>query len=459
MKHILRTLIVFIIVCCFNFSLYASDEEEKPSLNVGIVVNSHNEIEDLSATLLDQLKTYCTSFFVDDRREYQYVNTMEARREHFTAEKEYMTALKDSNREEIYKKSQELIKASEVLDNISNASLDYDLKIQDIIVVSQTDKNIVYKENDRVPINYSTYNSQYFDERALFEESTVVANYILKENNFDMLVIPASLQISSSMIRLRLKFYNGIDNKFYTLYDSIVPISEIQDKTDEWILSLALHLSSKDYSLYEFEPKDYALAIEIDSEPVKDKGVLLEGEHTVKVSSPGYKTKTLRHKFEKGKINKLNVDLEKETFHKLSIVSEIKNAFVEMEGEVFEIPLNLDTYKTPLNYTVRAEGYIPLVTALTKGSDDKVLNISLRPEWTADKNFVKKEQKDFYYGATAVLGMFTLNIISQSFAYQNVGYNQWSSVYYITSGLMYASLMMLFGELVDYFLASKYNLL
>ena len=443
---------------------FAADVMRDDAIHVGVVQNTYNSIIDMSPILVEDLKKYCTTFFIETDDERAYINALVPRRNMIKAYNEYITLLGSSssstNAASVYEKERAYKDALKVYEDV----LKYFPKkseggVREYLVAPREAYFSEFVFKDRIPVDYARYTSTKFDVKALFEENHLVARIIANENDFDILVIPSSLVLSSTLIRLRLKVYNRIEDKYYTIFDKIVPISTANDETDKWVIQLAEHISSKSFALYSLEPKDYAVSVKIDDEIVGETGVVLKGEHKVNISSPGRVTSEFTMNFEEGKINTIKYELYRHEYKNLFITTpEVRNAVISIDDKEFLLPRHFDKFETPFNYSVSALGYVPLSNSITEGEDDMNYKITLRPEWSIDRSFGESEMRKFYTALTVTLGLFAIDIGTKAFKNASENPAMWSSLNTMSTSLIYASLGVVFGTMVDYFIASKYSL-
>lgn len=460
------TIPFFVIVLFFLplFSLFAADDKNATSISIGVLNASMNGIPSYSTTLINSLKTYAPTLRVDTDDERVYVNLLPLRKNVNTAYKNFRSSLSSSNRTQADEKKQEFDESMRILQN-SQEHFRYSSSLQepieDVIVAPvelYTNSNMFL---DDVSINYSTFDLTKFDPTALFDESKVVAHIISEENNFDLIIMPECTAISTTLFRLRLKVFNYIEDKYDTLFDEIVSSFEFQDKLDSFVLLLAKYLSDRDYVSFTVAAKDYSISVTIDREHLNaEKGIVLEGTHTVVFSSPGRITRRETIEFKKGEPMVLDIDLEKHHYQNLELTTQSGKGVAEVQGVKFPLPHVFDEYETPFDFTINEVGFLPFTGAIMQGRDDYRLRVSMRPEWTADETLLHNTEVKFYSMITATLGLFTTTILLRSFnrnQYNNTNAIL-SSTNDIVMGAAYTSIGFILGFLIDYFLISKYNL-
>lgn len=460
------TISFFVIVMFFSplFSLFAADDKNATSISVGVLNASMNGIPSYSTTLTNSLKTYAPTLRVDTDDERVYVNLLPLRKNVNNAYKNFRSSLSSSNRTQTDEKKQEFDESMRILQN-SQEHFRYSSALQepieDVIVAPvelYTNSNMFL---DDVSINYTAFDLTKFDPTALFDESKVVAHIISEENNFDLIIMPECTAISTTLFRLRLKVFNYIEDKYDTLFDEIVSSFDFQDKLDSFVLLLAKYLSDRDYVSFTVVAKDYSISVTIDREHLNaEKGIVLEGTHTVVFSSPGRITRRETIEFKKGEPMVLDMDLEKHHYQNLELTTQSGKGVAEVQGVKFPLPHVFDEYETPFDFTINEVGFLPFTGAIMQGQDDYRLRVSMRPEWTADEALLHNTEVKFYSMITATLGLFTTTILLRSF-----NRNQYNSTNAILSstndivmGAAYTSIGFILGFLIDYFLISKYNL-
>ena len=456
-------MIVFVIVSALSNVIFAIESQVAMKLNtlhVGIVKNPYNSVYDMTGVIENDLKKYCTTFYIENDNERAYINALVPMRKAKASYKKFSDSVQKNDLSAIKTNEEEFIKDEKKLyETIKYFTPSTTGNVKDYVVVPKEYYENEYIFSDNVPVEYNTYESKTFDVRALFDENIVIANIICQENDFDILVIPSSSSISSTLIRARLKLYNRIEQKFYTVYDSIVEMSSFASLSSSWVLLLASHISARNYALYSFKGRDYAMAIEIDGVKSPQSGVVLPGKRNIKLTSPGRKDKVFEYDFQMGKINEIDEDMETQKGKMLLIRSDNAESAVLHSGKLsFLLPHTIEEYETPFNYYVSAPGYIPINNVLTSPKENGELKITLRPEWAGRPSFVQGEKVKFYSAFTATLASFAITVISKSFYSSGRNTAVWSSIDNISTGLIYASLGVLFGTLVDYFISSKYML-
>lgn len=454
---------IFLIFSLF-LPLFAVENNTATSISIGVMNVSMNGIPSYSTTLINSLKIYAPTLRVDTDDERVYVNLLPLRKNVNTAYKNFRSSLSSSNRTQsderkaLFDESMKALQTSEAYFRYSMALSD---PIEDVIVAPlslYTNSNMFL---DDVAINYTAFDSSKFDPAALFEESKVVGHIIAEENNFDLIILPECTAISTTLFRLRLKVFNYIEDRYDTLFDEIVTSFDFQDKLDTFVLLLAKYISDRDYVQFTVAPKDYAISVTIDREHLNaEKGIVLEGTHTVVFSSPGRITKRESIEFRKEGDNILDVDLEKHHYQNLELSNQSKSGIVEVQGVRYRLPHIFEEYETPFDFTINEVGFLPYTGAIMQGKDDYSLRISMRPEWTADEKLLRNTEVKFYSMVTATLGLFTTTILLRSFNQNR--YNNTNAILSATndivSGAAYTSIGLILGFLVDYFLISKYNL-
>lgn len=468
MKRYITFVIFLILHILIPVSLFASTTTSSSSntqmsddaLHVGVVVNTYNKLIDTSSVLLDDLKRYCNTFFIETDDERSYINALIPKRKMRSAYKEFTSAVNSGKSDEILSKEEAFLTSEELYMETEGYFPPLEKKGVREYVVAPRDayfSEFVFK--DRIPIQYERFESKKFDERALFEESHLVARLITSENDYDLLVIPSSVILSTTLIRLRLKVYNGIEDAFYTVCDKIVDIRDIDSEINFWVILLAEHLSSDNFALYDVETKDYSISLEIDGEKSTETGVLKKGEHKVFISSPGRVSVEFFMNFEEGKINTITFDLKKSSYKNLLINAQgADNAIVSIDGNDFLLPRHFDEFETPVNYKISALGFIPMTGSITNATDNMEYRVNLRPEWASNKQFVSAQMRKFYTAITVTLGLFAIDIGTRAFGNAGEKREMWASLNDMSKGIIYASLGVVFGSIVDYFVASKYAL-
>lgn len=456
---ILITISLFFISNAFGVD-NSSGSMRRDSVHVSVVKNTYNSVYDMSSALITDLRTYCTTFFIENDTERAYINAMVPLRRAKESHKVFSENVRKNDLNAIKESEAVFIKDEQKLyDTIKYFTPSVNQGVKDYVVVPREYYESEFMFKDYVPVEYSIYESKTFDERALFDENSIIANIICSETDSDMLVIPSSFLISSTLIRARLKLYNRIEGKFYTIYDSIVEMSSFADLSSSWVLLLATHISARNYALYSFVSREYAMSIEIDGVKSPGSGVVLPGVHKIKLTSPGRKDKEFDYEFEMGKINEIDEEIEMQQGDSLLITTTNGNKAVFTSGKLsFLLPHTLEHYEMPLNYSVSSPGYATENNVLISPSENGELKITLRPEWASRQSFVQGEKVKFYSSFTATLAAFALTIASKSFYSSGKNTAVWSSIDTISTGLIYASLGVMFGTLVDYFISSKYLL-
>ena len=457
-----RMLCIVTISCFFAIGVFAATGTtmKRDSLHVGIVKNTYNSVYDMTGVLESDLKKYCTTFYIENDKERAYINALGPLRKAKEAYTKFANSVQRNDLDAIKTSEEEFIKYEEKLnETIRYFTPSINQTVKDYVVVPKKYYESEYIFKDDVPVEYAIYESKTFDVKALFDENVIVANIICQENDFDMLVIPSSSSISSTLIRARLKLYNRLEKKFYTLYDSIVEMSSFADLSSSWVLLLASHISAKEYALYSFQVGAFAVSLEIDGVKSPLSGVVLPGKRTVKLSSPGRRNKVFEYDFQKGIINQIEADMVTQKGENLQIQVVNADSAVLNYGKLsFLLPYTIQEYETPFNYSVSAPGFVTKNNALTSPKEDGQLKITLRPEWADRPSFVKGEKVKFYSAFTATLASFAITVVAKSFYSSGKNTAVWSSIDSISTGLVYASLGVLFGTLVDYFISSKYML-
>lgn len=445
-----------------SIPIFALNDSTDTKITIGILNSTINGNSSYSTSLLNNLKTYAPTLKIDTDDERVYMNLLPLQQKLNSAYKDFKSTLNTTNQNTIIEKKDLFESAEKNLFNTSEYfkfSNELVEPIDDIIIAPNELYLNSFMFDEDVPITYATFSPSKFDPKALLEESSVVARIVARENNYDILILPEFSSISTTLSRLRLKVYNAITDKFETLFDEIVTSFDIEEKLETWVLTLSKYISDRNYVMFTVAPKDYSISVTVDKKHLTtEKGIVLEGEHTVEFSSPGRITKRETIDFKKGPLNTLDIDLEKHHYENLTISTNSNKGNIEADGRVFSMPHTFESFETPFDYTLNEVGFLPYTNAITRGKDDMKLNISMRPEWTDDTALLHNTEVKFYSMITATLGLFTASVIARSF--MNTGTNQaiYSSISDITSGAAYASIGFILGFLVDYFLISKYNL-
>ena len=329
--------------------------------------------------------------------------------------------------------------------------LDFDDKEKEYFI--NKNKSLVSFEN--VKIKFSLYNLQSFKDEALFLKSKLLADKILFETNGDYLLIPSSVKLDKTLIRLRLILYSRIDREYYTIYDEISSSLDADKKIDDNIVNLFSYFLKNDTGIISLPLKDYGYQAFIDGEKVYDGTSIRKGEHELKILCEGFEEYKKTIIIDALKVNDIDFELTKSKFKDLLVKTDgyRYNSFSSEIG-AFSPPYLFSEYSTPSSISFSYPGFESKYISLN--SEIHNINVSLKPKILSNRAIVDYDTRRFYSSVIFSLGFFALNITSKAFLNQ---YPDSTSLNIINNASAYAgyfSLGLLFYNLLDYYYSSLY---
>lgn len=336
----------------------------------------------------------------------------------------------------------------------------------DKVVILENTHNDVIKEASLInqlcgkyfsgsSFRFSSQRLSGFDVNALFLKSNILARKVCNDANSSYILIPASLPMGNNLIRARLIIYQKDKDEFTTIYDKVVSTLDVDEYIENNIVKIFSHFGFEDMGIVIFPEKEHGFSLYIDGLLFEDRGMLSKGEHTISVTAEGYKEYKDKISIKPLELNAIDFELEREGYKNLLISTDglMYNATSSDIG-TFTLPFFMESYSTPSSLSFSYPGFETKYMSLT--TDINNINISLKPTFLSDENWMNLAVNDFYKSVLFTLSAFALDLTSRSLLNKTPNSEFLKNSRDTFSNVAYFSLGIFFAKIVDYYFSSVY---
>ena len=415
--------------------------EDSLVIKVVVVRNTFNTLTDETVVINEAFNRFIKQKEIVDSDEIEYYSQKAKSSELRNVRKEMRNAISSENDSEYDKL---LAKQRELSEQIisSTPSPSDDKKAESLVL----------------PVQVSTIDFKEFDIRALFQQSRILVEYIVRENDCDYVLIPASLLLDNNLVRARLILYSNITKRFDVIYDKIIRQAEFSSFVRDnyaGLVGLFPYFLPKGMGILNFPAREFGYEVFYKGDKVESGSIFAVGKKAFTVSSPGYEDAKVEMDIKEGVVNDLEFVLKERVNRKVFFRSDgpIYNAFSSEKG-FFTVPEFIVDYKTPQSISFSYPNYSTKYISLLGGTD--TIDISLKPNYLVERSYNNAEMKDFYKSVLLSISFFAADIVSRSFLNAYPDSSFWQIAQKTASYAGYFSISLIIINLFDYFHSTVY---